>query len=314
MGAHQADRPPLEHFLPPRFVTDSDAFTALGFPVLGKDVAPAERIIAPYARRVELAGGTWGPGFLVSNSPYEGHHWEAVPQFSFNALHEGESWTSSLRPPHPRDGLVPGLRRRAANHARPGRPARRGTPVHRLRPGCPGTWRTTAARSTPPVPGALARLAGQPTGAASRGPSPPRTARLPWQPRSFSGCPSAPSPPSPSCASRTGSPGGAELADQNASLRREGRGRAGRATGGRPGAPAPAHHRQRPAAGRTGSRPSREPPQHLPRRASETDRQRKDHGARRVPRRNRPRLQAYRPGGEVALAAIKALPDVKRGP
>jgi len=77
----------------------ADAFTALGFPVLGKDLPPAERIIAPYARKVELAGGTWGRGFLASNSPYDGHHWEAAPQFSFNALHEGESWTSSLQPP-----------------------------------------------------------------------------------------------------------------------------------------------------------------------------------------------------------------------
>jgi hypothetical protein len=77
----------------------ADAFTALGFPVLGKDVAPAERVVAPYARKVELAGGTWGPGFLASNFPSDGHHWEAAPQFSFNALHEGELWTSSHQPP-----------------------------------------------------------------------------------------------------------------------------------------------------------------------------------------------------------------------
>jgi hypothetical protein len=47
----------------------ADAFTALGFPVLGKDLPSAERIIAPYARKVELAGGTSGRGFLASNSP-----------------------------------------------------------------------------------------------------------------------------------------------------------------------------------------------------------------------------------------------------
>lgn len=84
----------------------ADAFTALGFPVLGKDVLPAERFITPLTDRVELAGGAWGPGFVVSSFPYEGYHWEAAPQFSFTATPEGTSWTGG--PP------VPQLRVRAA--------------------------------------------------------------------------------------------------------------------------------------------------------------------------------------------------------
>jgi hypothetical protein len=46
-----------------------------------------------------------------------------------------------------------------------------------------------------------------------------------------------------------------------------GTGRPGRTAGGRAGAPASAHYRQRPAPGRTGSHPRRKPPRHRPRHA-----------------------------------------------
>ena len=70
----------------------ADAFTALGFPVLPGDVPPPERLITAGVSRVELAGGTWGAGFLVSDVHDDGYRWEPAPRFTFDAMQEAGAW------------------------------------------------------------------------------------------------------------------------------------------------------------------------------------------------------------------------------
>jgi hypothetical protein len=77
----------------------ADAFAALGFPVLPGDVPPQERLITSDAPRVELAGGTWGAGFLVSSAPDDGHRWEPAPRFTFDAIQEAAAWPGSPAAP-----------------------------------------------------------------------------------------------------------------------------------------------------------------------------------------------------------------------
>src|SRR6202034_4259455 len=42
--------------------------------------------------RVELAGGTSGTGFLVSDVPGDGYRWEPAPRVTFDAMQEAGAW------------------------------------------------------------------------------------------------------------------------------------------------------------------------------------------------------------------------------
>lgn len=104
----------------------ADAFTALGFPSLPGNVPLPKRLITAGMSRVELAGGTWGAGFLIRDAPDDGYHWEPAPRFTFDAMQEAGAWPGG--PPEPplrirATASFPGRRDRVDHQPCPVRPA-----------------------------------------------------------------------------------------------------------------------------------------------------------------------------------------------
>jgi hypothetical protein len=76
------------------------ALEATGFPVLAASIPPAGRVISSAADRVELAGGTWGPGFLVRDSSSgQDWRWEPARAFSLDITRASRNWTAGPRVP-----------------------------------------------------------------------------------------------------------------------------------------------------------------------------------------------------------------------
>lgn len=76
-----------------------DAMAAVGFPVMGSDIPPPCRLVPADITRVELAGGSWGPGQLVRLHPSGSWHWEPAAGFSFEITREGRNFTGGLQVP-----------------------------------------------------------------------------------------------------------------------------------------------------------------------------------------------------------------------
>jgi len=99
------------------------ALDAIGFPILAAGIGASGRVIGSSAERVELAGGTWGPGFLISHGSGQGWRWEPERSFSMDITRASRNWTAGTRVPQLRLRAIaslpwaaPGLAITAAAH------------------------------------------------------------------------------------------------------------------------------------------------------------------------------------------------------
>jgi hypothetical protein len=80
------------------------ALDAIGFPVLAAGIAPSDRFVSSRADRIELAGGTWGPGFLFLDSSSQDWRWEPARAFSMDTTRASRNWTARSGVPQLRLG------------------------------------------------------------------------------------------------------------------------------------------------------------------------------------------------------------------
>ncbi len=75
------------------------ALDAIGFPVLASGVPPSGRVISSRANRIELAGGSWGSGYLVRDRRDQRWRWEPARSFSLNITRASRNWTAGPKVP-----------------------------------------------------------------------------------------------------------------------------------------------------------------------------------------------------------------------